>query len=258
MAKKTTTNSKIDAIRAQLPKRERRFVPGSEGGVSLRADEGAPKIAMSVPFCRRSVELWGFTEIIEPGAFRKTLQEADVVALWQHDPSWVLGRMSNKTLEARETDAALEGVVTLDAEDPMHRHFARRVERRDVVGSSFGFEVVRDEFDYTNEDDVVRTLKEVRLYDISPVTFPAYPDSDAEKRNNVLDIASVRAGVDLAVLAAALAAAEDGTIAADAAAAVRSNVDRIVAMLPAAPAPVISDEERRRRLALRERLVRIG
>lgn len=250
---KAKTN-RIDEIRKKLPKLERRFVPGADGAVSLRAEDGVPKIGMTIPFGTRSVELWGFTEIIEAGAFRKTLKEADVVSLWQHDPSWVLGRMSNKTLEARETETGLEGVVTLDAEDPMHRHFARRVERRDVVGSSFGFETVRDEWDYSDEDDVVRTLKEVKLYDLSPVTFPAYPDSEAEKRSNILDIASVRAGVDLAALAAAVAAAEEGQIAVDAAAAVRSAVDRIVAMLPAPPGLVVSDEERRRRLALRARI----
>jgi HK97 family phage prohead protease len=249
MAQKTSP--KVDAIRAQLPKRERRFVPGADSAVEMRDDAGTPKIAMSIPFNRRSVELWGFTEVIEPGAFRKTLQEADVVCLWQHDPSWVLGRMSNKTLEARETDTALEGVVALDAEDPMHKHFARRVERRDVVGSSFGFETVRDEWDYSDENQIIRTLKEVRLFDISPVTFPAYPDSDAQKRaSSVLDIASVRAGVDIAVLAAAIAAAEDGRIPSEAAERVRSCVDKIVAMLPPPPTSQMSDDERRQRLNL--------
>ena len=263
MAKsKTNSSPVIDELRKQLPKVERRFLAGTDGAIAFRSDGGGnPVIAMSIPFNRRSSQLGNFVEVIQPGAFRKTLQESDVVALWNHDASWVLGRMSNQTLVAQEADQALEGSVTLDGQDPMHMHFARRCQRRDVQGSSFGFETVRDEWVTEPDGTVLRTLVEVRLYDLSPVTFPAYPDSSAEARSNVLDVASVRSGVDLAAITAALTAAENGKIAAEAAEAVRSQVDRIIAMLPAPsapPPPAVSDEDRRQRLAGLARIARLA
>ena len=251
MPKKTDL---FDAIRKKLPSRERRTF---QGEISLRAEEDGPKIGMFVPFNRRSVELWGFVEIIEPSAFTKTLQErgGDVVSIWNHDPNWVLGRQSNKTLELRESETGLEGEVALDAEDPMHKHFARRVERRDVIGTSFGFETVRDEWITEPNGDVLRKLVEVRLFDVSPVTFPAYPDSEAEKRSSAVDIASVKAGVDIGKLAAVLASVENGRIPESEAEGFRAWLAQLEAMIPPPPAPVVSDLDRRVRLKLRERLV---
>src|SRR3990167_7698514 len=113
----------IDAIRGKLPKQERRTY---QGEISLRAEGDNPTIGMFVPFGRRSVELWGFVEIIEPSAFTKTLQErgGDIVSVWNHDPNWVLGRQSNKTLALREADDGLHGDVPLGGEDAMHQPFA--------------------------------------------------------------------------------------------------------------------------------------
>src|SRR3546814_4059067 len=51
-----------------------------------------------------------------------------------------------------------------------------------------------------------------RSFDVSPVTFPAYPDSEAEKRSSAVDIATVKAGVDISKLAAVLAAVENGHV----------------------------------------------
>lgn len=237
----------VRAIRASLPRIERRAAR-----IELRRTDNGPKIGMTIPYNTESDDLGGFRETVRSGCFTQTMQQQDDIrALWNHDPNWVLGRTGNKTLTLRSTDAGLDGEVSLDAEDQMHNHFARRVERGDVAGASFGFEKQQDSWDGVASDGMpLRSLLQARLYDVSPVTFPAYPDAAAEKRSSLLDVASVRAGVDLAVLAAALAAAEDGKIAADAAAAVRSSVDRIVAMLPKPSAPTRSDEDRRRILKL--------
>ena len=233
----TTPKMSIDDLRKALPKREERMVPHEAGAISLRADDDGPKIDMFVPFNRDSVEMWGFTEQIAPGAFKRTIKNSkssrsDIVSLWNHDPSWVLGRQSNDTLTLRETEKGLESTATLDADDTMHRHFARRVERRDVQGSSFGFETVKDAWEYKDDGSVHRTLLEVRLFEVSPVTFPAYPDSDAGKRS-VLDIACVRAGVDLGELAEVLQRAKDGKVPAEASTALRSWVTKLEAFLPA-------------------------
>lgn len=240
----------IESLRKQLPKRERRMV---EGAAELRASEdGTPKIGMRIPFGRRSVEMWGFVEIVDPGAFTKTLQErgSDVVALWNHDPLWVLGRQSNRTLSVRAEPEALEGEATLDGEDPMHRHFARRVERRDVIGSSFGFETVRDRWEQEADKTLVRTLLEVRLFDLSPVTFPAYPDSEAEKRAlgdpRLVELAAVR-GIDPLEFVRVMAGAEGGKVESRHVESVQRWVRQLQGMLPVSTVP-LEVREREHRL----------
>jgi HK97 family phage prohead protease len=246
----------IATVKSNLPRREHRLI---EGAAELRAAaDGKPRIAMHIPYDRRSETMWGFVEIIKPSAFTKTLQErgSDVVSLWNHDPLWVLGRESNRTLDIRNSDQELEGVVTLDADDPMHKHFARRVERRDVKGSSFGFETVRDNYITEADGTILRELVEVRLYDLSPVTFPAYPDSDAEKRGHaeaLYDVASARAKVDLAALAAAIVRMEQGRFAAADVAEMRAWLAFLEHGVPAPAATVTPIAVLRRQLDLRAR-----
>lgn len=244
----------IAAIRKKLPTRERRTV---QGDITLRAEADGPKIGMFVPFNRRSAELWGFTELIRPSAFTKTLQErgGDIVSLWNHDPNWVLGRQSNRTLALEEQEDGLHGTVALDGDDGMHRHFARRVERRDVIGTSFGFETVRDEWHTEADGTQVRELVEVRLWDVSPVTFPAYPDSGTEARSSAFDLAVAKIGADPADLADLLAHVVDGRVPEPEADEVRAWIDRLRAVLPVPAIVRPTDEELRCRLALRERLI---
>lgn len=239
------TTKSLDELRKNLPKRELRLVPHEAAAINLRADSDGPKIDMFIPFNRDSVEMWGFTEQIAQGAFKRTIKNAkgsrqDIVSLWNHDASWVLGRQGNDTLTLRETEKGLEATATLDAEDPMHRHFARRVERRDVQGSSFGFETIKDEWRYDDDGTAHRTLLEVRLFEVSPVTFPAYPDSDAGKRS-VLDIACVKAGVDLNELADLLQQAKEGKVPLEQHDALRSWVARLEGFLPSVTPTVLVD-----------------
>ena len=197
-------------------KPERRYLSG-EVELRRQSNGGPPRIAMFVPFDSRSSviqsNLGEFREIIRSSAFDKTINDrSDVVSMWNHDPSWVLGRRSNGMLRLSKGDTGVEGEVELDADDPMHRHFARRVERRDVTGTSFVFTTVRDKW---NDSFDERELLEVRLMSFDPVTFPAYPESSNERRTDAnLDIASVRAGVDLTELVGVLSRLEDGVAAA--------------------------------------------
>ena len=239
----------VRAIRARLGDREVRYLTGR---IELRASDKGPRLRMTVPYNSESDDLGGFREQVRPGAFTKSMQERDVMSLWNHDPMWVLGRKGNDTLNLESTGEGLTGEVQLDKDDPMHQHFARRVERRDVTGTSFGFQKVHDDWGGVASDGIpLRSLQEVRLYDLSPVTFPAYPESGVTSRS-LVDVASVRAGVDLATLVAAIVGSDGGKIRHDLAAGVRSQVDRILAMLPPPPAPVRSDDDRRRVLRLAE------
>ena len=254
---------KIESLRKQLTKFERRL---QTGAVEVRAEGEAEgnRLALRIPYNKRSETIFGFTEIITPTAFTKSLQQrgSDVLALWNHNTDYPLGRMSGSTLEIKNTDVALEAVVTLDRRIQWHDNAYRSVERGDVQGTSFGFETVRDNWLTEEDGAITRELVEVKLFELSPTPFPAYPDSEAESRSAraVFDVASVRAGCDLSALAAALIRAEEGRIVEADAPEVRSLLERLNGMLPALPVvpSVVPREVREREIALRLRKIGIA
>jgi hypothetical protein len=161
---------------------ERRFVPAE-----LRIfedDDGVRHIrGYGAVYNELSEDLGGFRERIDPGAFTKTLQEADVRSLWNHDPNYVLGRSESQTLTVREDDRGLfYDVVPPDTQ--WARDLMISIERGDVDAASFGFRTIRDDWTQDEEGDVIRSLREVELYDLGPVTFPAYPQTSAEARDH--------------------------------------------------------------------------
>lgn len=130
------------------------------------------------------IEEWGFrfTEIIRPGAFAKTLKEADVRALVNHDVHYVLGRTSAGTLLLTEDKRGL----AVDVEPPdtqWARDLMKSMRRGDVREMSFAFNVVKERFTEDSERrTVLRELLEVKLFDVSVVTFPSYPTTSAAVR----------------------------------------------------------------------------
>jgi len=137
-----------------------------------------------------SEELGGFREVIHAGAFTKTISEADIRALQNHDSNRVLGRNTAGTLELAEDDEGL----TFEIEPPgttWADDLLVSMRRGDVDQMSFGFEAVRDRWETIGEDmreGLLRHIDEVRLYDISVVTFPAYPETSAEVRAQVREM----------------------------------------------------------------------
>jgi HK97 family phage prohead protease len=128
-----------------------------------------------------SEDLGGFRERLERGAFRNAA-EHDVRALWNHDPAFVLGRTTNGTLRLAEDERGLR--VEIDPpEGPLYAGFLENVRRGDVSQMSFGFSVVADEKSYGKDGERLRVLKEVRLYEVSPVTFPAYTQTEVSLRD---------------------------------------------------------------------------
>lgn len=141
-----------------------------------------PKIrGYAAVFNKMSDELGGFRENIAPGAFKKTLKEADVRALYNHNPDVVLGRTSNGSLTLREDDRGLwmeiEPPDTAQARDVM-----TLIQRGDVDQASFAFKVIKDTWKNVNGETPTRTLDEVQLFDVSAVTYPAYPQTSVDVR----------------------------------------------------------------------------
>jgi len=161
---------------------ERRIRPLAD--VEVRAD--GDKLTFSgyaAVFNELSEDLGGFREQIEPGAFTKTLQEkADVKLLVNHNPDLLLARSASSTLDLAEDQRGL--LVTAEmAPTTLGRDLSTLIERGDVDQMSFGFQTVKDEWDESTTPPT-RTLREVKLFDVSIVAFPAYPQTSAEVRDN--------------------------------------------------------------------------
>lgn len=144
------------------------------------APQGAVITGHAAVFDQLSEDLGGFREKVAKGAFAETIKGDDVRALINHSADLVIGRSIAKTLRMSEDKTGL--AVEIDLPDTSYaRDLAISIERGDVSGMSFGFQTVNDEWN-TVEGEEIRTLKEVRLFDVSPVTFPAYPQTDVAKR----------------------------------------------------------------------------
>ena len=153
----------------------------------LRVAGGGGKstiVGHAAVFNRQSVPLWDFVEQIEPGAFRDTLSTSDVRALFNHDANHVLGRSTAGTLRMREDSVGL--AVEIDLPDTtMARDLSTSIARGDINQMSFGF-MVADNGDRWEDRDgtLLRTITKVDpLIDVSPVTYPAYPSTDAAMRS---------------------------------------------------------------------------
>lgn len=138
-------------------------------------------------FDRDSLPLWDWwmgtiVERIAPGAFAKTIQEADIRLLINHDPNLVLGRNRAGTLRLEEDEIglAIDGDM---APTSYGRDLAVSLERGDISQMSFAFRIVKESWTETADGIPLRTVQEAALSDVSIVTYPAYPDSDAGLRS---------------------------------------------------------------------------
>jgi len=152
----------------------------------LRAEgeAGARKIVgHAAVFNSLSEPMWGFREVVRPGAFTKTLGEgADVRAYWNHDRNIILGRRSSETLELSEDSDGLAMTITPPDTQTVRDLVLVPMERRDVREASFGFRVVKDA-QTVERGENVRELLEVALFDVSPVSEPAYPAASIDMRS---------------------------------------------------------------------------
>ena len=158
----------------------------------------------------------GFFEQVGPTAFQRSLGEgSDVAALFNHDPNLLLGRTASGTLRLEHRDDGLH--VTNDLPDTTTGNDVRAlVNRGDIRGMSFTFVSRKDEWkSMPGGHAQLRTLHDVDILDVSPVTFPAYPSTTASVRSIAADGAETRymvAGYGVQDLVGALDAAIDGAV----------------------------------------------
>ncbi|MEK4620638.1 HK97 family phage prohead protease [Bacillus sp. FSL K6-0273] len=124
-----------------------------------------------------------FKEQFKRGAFTDSLTQDDQLALWSHDYSQVLGRTKNGTLRLFEDEIGLRFELDL-ADTTLGDDTYKTIKRGDVDGVSFGFQMVKEEWDESDPDNIVRSVTRAKLVEISPVAFPAYPDSQVSARSH--------------------------------------------------------------------------
>ena len=193
----------------------RRTAPGST--LETRAADDGTVVGVrgyALKFGKRTwigSKRWGFWEQIEPGATQKTITEkntvnADIVLNRDHDNRLLLARTSNATLRLAEDNVGL----TYDG-DMGDYSYARDVQvglqRRDLTGSSFAFDVLTYEWSIADDGEDLLTLRELELFDVAIVGMPAYADTEASLRADFLAAARAH-GIDdngIGVLARRLA-----------------------------------------------------
>jgi uncharacterized protein len=131
----------------------------------------------------------GFREKIQPGAFKRSLAAGDdVVCTFNHDESRILGRRSSGTLKVAEDDKGLAFRCQLDKNQVAHRDLHASVKRGDISDCSFAFNVDGEDGEdfadswISGQNCPVRTLRNVKLHDVSVVTHPAYPQTSVDAR----------------------------------------------------------------------------
>ena len=132
---------------------------------------------------RTHIPFWGFDEMVAPDAFADSIQKDDIRALFNHDVNYVLGRNRAGTLKLFEDVRGLAIEI-----NPPDTQFARDlmelIKRGDVNQMSFAFSVISESWTRGGEEESdLRVLQQVKLYDVSCVTMPAYEGTDCAVRS---------------------------------------------------------------------------
>ena len=186
---RTTAPSSVDD--AAAPVRERRYIPmGEMRALPRESDDEAMIIEGYAIVYERETELWhGIREIIHAGAAADALTRSNEIVLWNHRPDQPMARRSNGTLEAEEDKHGVK--IRADVSRTRWGRDGYEAIRNKVIDKmSFAFDVGR------GDDDVKWTSRKVdgewidtheifrfeEIYDYSPVTYPAYEDTELEAR----------------------------------------------------------------------------
>lgn len=128
----------------------------------------------------------GMSESIAPGAFKNTLA-GDIRALVNHDTTLVLGRTSAHTLELREDEHGLWGSIDINPKDSDAMNLYERVKRGDVSQCSIGFDILSEETEIRENGEIHWNMTELKLYEVSCCTFPAYESTNIAARSEERD-----------------------------------------------------------------------
>ncbi len=170
--------------------REQRMMRTASTQFNTRDDDGNLAIEGYFAVFNSNYDIGNkMSESIAPGAFDNTIAD-DIRALINHDTTLVLGRTKAGTLQLRTDSHGLWGHIDINPNDSDAMNLYNRVQRGDVDQCSFGFDILNEETDFREDGSVHWTIKEVKLYEVSPCTFPAYEETSiaarTKERNDLL------------------------------------------------------------------------
>lgn len=156
---------------------ERRYLEPT--GIEVRQGDSGPVVSGYAAVFDSEAH----NEVIRSGAFKKTLKESGrILALWNHDSSKPLASTDTDTLSLSEDEKGLRFEMALDEGTSFGADALRTIAKKLITGVSFGFDTVKDMLTQRGTPDEekapLRELLEVKLYEVSPVTFPWYEDTD--------------------------------------------------------------------------------
>lgn len=129
---------------------------------------------------------YGMSESIAPGAFTNTLS-GDIRALDNHNVERVLGRTTAHTLTLAQDEHGLWGRIIINPNDTDAMNLYAKVQRGDIDQCSFGFDIVKQDTVERKDGTVHWIIREVKLYEVSCCTFPAYTETAISARKHDLD-----------------------------------------------------------------------
>ena len=170
---------------------ERRNLPGSGSALAIRA--AAPSTSGGIEgygarFNDETVIAGLFRERILPGAFKDSVATDDIRVAFNHSANHILGRRSADTASFSEDSHGLLYRATPPSAT-WANDLLQSIKRRDITGSSFQFEVERDddeEWDFTPTKQgklPLRTIKRARVFEVGPVAWPAYENTTVSARS---------------------------------------------------------------------------
>lgn len=163
-------------------KQERRVFYFTEIRMAPQKNEPDRLTGHAAVFNSLSEDLGGFRETIRPGAFTRSIKDnPDIYALQEHDSRFPLARTGNGSLFLKEDRRGL--AVDIRPTDTSYARDLMLNVREDLINKmSFAFSIVQENWTGGSKDQV-REVQEVNLYEVSPVTFPAYSSTDLQARS---------------------------------------------------------------------------
>lgn len=155
---------------------------------AIREEDGEKYIEGYFIKYNEETELWpGVFEEVDPEAVTNSLKDNDIRCLFNHDTSLVLGRTGNNTTKFKPDKIGLFGSTRINPKDSQAMDAAARIERGDVSGCSFGFNIINEEVQSRDDGTTKFILKEIDLHEVSPCTFPAYPSTSIQARKKDIE-----------------------------------------------------------------------
>lgn len=155
----------------------------SHGSLEIKAAEDSPGIieGYAAKYNKLSENLGGFVEILLPGSLRLIPEQDQIKAFYYHDTHKPLGSLDKGTLKLTFDDVGLFYSIVLP-DTQTGRDLAVSINRGDIRQSSFGLIVHKENWKEEN-GTLIREVVEAEVFEVSPVVYPAYPDTSVALRN---------------------------------------------------------------------------